>query len=631
MKKMIALFAIAIALAAVAAAGAAPTVSVDRYDATYVAEGSSLRYFYTPDTTDQRIAANTQDGLVENDRYGRFVPSLAESWSVNEKNTEWTFKLRKGLMWVDSKGQKTKYEITADDFVEGMRYVADPKNGIKNLSRDIRRLVVGLNDYYLDLSDIDSGKKKDLSRDKALANFDAKVGVRAPDKYTVVYSLTKPTPFFLSFLVMELFLPVEREFLAQTGQDFGIAKDKLIYSGAYYIADWQRDKQIVLKANPAYWAADAISVKTVNLQKVVNADVQIQMFQRGELSSASLTADQVKALSGTRWGDFIYPAEPSTVTYWFVQNFTSANPEYKAFVNNLNFRKAVYYGFDRVKLNELDDPYKPGNILRNTVIPEQVVVDEKGRDYSDYPGLREIRAAGNYYDRQKAKDYFAKALAELTDGKGTIKGVQPAKVDMKPVAEFQIDGKLPLQLLYVHSPDATDTKRALLIKAMFEDLFGKENIEFKLGQYIDDVFAEIVEPRRFDFIYDNFRFGFADPSAQLGRLVTGGAINDGQYSDPEFDKLVDEAGAKTLLSERYRIYAKAETLFLDRAYVLPWKMGGGAYTISKMVPFTYPRGGFGITRFKYKGMIVEKDPITNRRYEELKSAFYKELAEITEK
>jgi oligopeptide transport system substrate-binding protein len=629
MKARAIVIAMAFAIIAAAAAGAAP--GLDRYDATYVAEGASLRYFYTPDTTDQRIAANTQDGLVEQDKYGRFVPSLAESWKANADSTEWTFTLRKGIMWVDCKGQKTQYEITADDFVSGFRYVADPKNGIKNLSKDIRKLITGLNNYYLDLVDIDSGKKTDVTRAQALAAFDANVGIKATDKYTITYKLTKPTPFFLSFLVMELFLPVEQDFLGQVGQDFGVAKEKLLYSGAYYIADWQRDKQIVLKANPAYWDAAKITVKTVNLQKIVNADVQVQMFQRGELSSASLSADQVKALGSTKWASYIYPAEPSTVTYWFDLNFTSANPEFKAFANNLNFRKALYYGIDRVKLNELDDPYQPANILRNTVIPEQTVFDEKGRDYSDYPGVKDIRASGSHYDLKKARDYFAKAVAELTDGKGNIKGVAAGSVDMKPIAQFAVDGKLPLQVLYVHFTDATDTKRALLLKAMLENVFGKENIRIELGQVIDDMFAEAVEPRRFDIINDNFRFGFADPSAQLGRLITDGAINDGQYSDPEFDKLVADATTKTVLSERYAIFAKAEALFLDRCYVIPWKMGGGAYTISKVVPFTYPRGGFGITRFKYKGMVVEKDPITASRYAQLKTAFYKELAAITSK
>ena len=625
MKRRYFIVALGLALCAFAVVGAQ-----DRYNATYTAEGSSLRYFYTPDTTDQRIAANTQDGLVEQDRFGRFVPSLAERWEASPDSKVWTFTLRKGVPWVDSKGQKTKYEITADDFVEGFRYVADPKNGIKNLSKDIRRMIVGLNDYYLDLVDFDAGKIKDKTRDQLLGNF-AKVGVKALDTYTVQYTLARPTPYFLSFLVMELFLPVEKEFLASVGDNFGISKENLLFSGAYYISDWQRDKQIVLKANPLYWDAKSVTVKTVSLQKIVDPTITLQMFQRGELSSATLTAEQVKALAGTKWADNVFMAEPSTVTYWFVQNFTSANPEFKVFVNNLNFRKALYYGLDRAKLNELDDPYQPAATLRNTVVPEQAAFDEKGKDYADYPEVKAIRDAGNYYDKAKAQDYFRKALAEVTDGKGAIKGVQSATVDWKPIAELKIDGKLPLQMVYVYLPGATETKRAFLFKAMLEDLFGKENIQVTLAQVIDDIFAEAVEPRRFDMLHDNFRFGFADPSAQLGRLVTKGAVNDGEFSDPEFDKLVDEASQKTLLSERFKIFSKAEALFIDRCYVYPWRMGGASYMLSKVVPFTYPRGGFGITRFKYKGMIVQKDPLTSKQYEELKKSFYEEMNKATAK
>lgn len=625
MKRRYFIVALGLALCTFAVVGAQ-----DRYNATYTAEGSSLRYFYTPDTTDQRIAANTQDGLVEQDRFGRFVPSLAERWEASPDSKVWTFTLRKGVPWVDSKGQKTKYEITADDFVEGFRYVADPKNGIKNLSKDIRRMIVGLNDYYLDLVDFDAGKIKDKTRDQLLGNF-AKVGVKALDTYTVQYTLARPTPYFLSFLVMELFLPVEKEFLASVGENFGISKENLLFSGAYYISDWQRDKQIVLKANPLYWDAKSVTVKTVSLQKIVDPTITLQMFQRGELSSATLTAEQVKALAGTKWADNVFMAEPSTVTYWFVQNFTSANPEFKAFVNNLNFRKALYYGLDRAKLNELDDPYQPAATLRNTVVPEQAAFDEKGKDYADYPEVKAIRDAGNYYNKAKAQDYFRKALAEVTDGKGTIKGVQSATVDWKPIAELKIDGKLPLQMVYVYLPGATETKRAFLFKAMLEDLFGKENIQVTLAQVIDDIFAEAVEPRRFDMLHDNFRFGFADPSAQLGRLVTKGAVNDGEFSDPEFDKLVDEASQKTLLSERFKIFSKAEALFIDRCYVYPWRMGGASYMLSKVVPFTYPRGGFGITRFKYKGMILQKDPLTSKQYEEIKKAFYEEMNKATAK
>jgi oligopeptide transport system substrate-binding protein len=603
----------------------------DRYLMPYYTEAKTLNYFLLLDSTSQSVAANTQDGLVENDRYGRFVPCLASSWTVSPDSKVWTFKLRKGQKWVNGKGAETRYEITADDFVEGLRYVADPKNGIKNVS-SIRKLVAGLNDYYYDLLDIDDGKDIGKTRAQVLARFDSAVGVKALDPYTLQYTLAKSTPYFLSYAVTELFFPVEKSFMDSVGAaDFGTSLDKLLFSGAYYLSDWQRDKRLVLSRNEHNWDCGRVSIKKISMQKISDPLVSLQMFQRGELSSTSLQADQVKALAGSKWAAYVYPAESSSVTYWFIQNFTSSNPEAKAFINNENFRKALYWGIDRKKLMELYDPYRPASLLRNTVVPEETIFDEKGRDYTDYAALKPYKDSGEHYDAAKARKYFAAAVAELTDGKGAIKGVTPGVVDMKPIAEVKVDGRLPVQLLYVHSNDATDTKMALLLKAMLKDLFGPEGVDLQLGQFVDDKYNEVVKPRRFDLTYDSFRFSFADPMAQLGRLVTEGGVNDGQFSDPEFDKLIADADAKSRISDRYAAFSKAEALFLDRAYILPLQMGGGAYTMSKMLPFSYPRGGFGTTRFKFKGAVVQKEPVTLARYNELRAKFYAELDAISKK
>jgi hypothetical protein len=229
-------------------------------------------------------------------------------------------------------------------------------------------------------------------------------------------------------------------------------------------------------------------------------------------------------------------------------NYTSDNPEAKAFINNVNFRKALYHGIDRAKLLELVNPYEPEALLRNTIIPEGVVFDEKGKDYTDYPSLSELKNSVTF-DRDLAQEYFAKAVKELVNADGSIKGVEAGKIDMKPIADFEVDGKLPLQLVYIHSTDPTDTKTALLLQEMLRDTFDGQ-VELVLGQYVDDKYNDTIEPRRFDMLYDSFSFKYADPMAQLGRLVTDGSVNDGQYSNTEFDNLVTKASEKNLLSQR---------------------------------------------------------------------------------
>jgi oligopeptide transport system substrate-binding protein len=595
-----------------------------RYSTTYSTEVKTLNYFLLLDRTALRVAANTMDGLVENDRFGRYVPSLAESWEHNDDFTQWTFKLREGQKWIDSTGAETAYEVTADDFVEGLRFIAEPKNGIKNVTI-IRKLIEGLNGYYWDLVDIDDGVI-DLDREEALASFDDTVGVKALDDYTVQYSLTNPTPYFLSYLVTELFFPVEKEFLDSVGQeDFGTTKEKLLFNGAYYLADWQRDKEIILKKNPNYWDADKIQVNEVSLQKISDSSISVQMFQRDEVSSTNLQGDQVTALEGTKWADYVFLTEKSAVNYWFAMNFTSENPEARVFINNENFRKALYHGIDRAKLLELYNPYQPEELLRNTIIPEEVIFDEKGQDYTDYPELAPIKARETY-DKELAREFFQKALGELTDGSGNILGIAAGTVDWLPIAEIEADAKLPVQLLYVHSTDPTETKLALLLKEMLNECF-EGQVDLVLGQYVDDKFNDTIKPRRFDLVYDSFSFKYADPMAQLDRLATGGAVNDGGYSDTFFDETVVAADQLTELSARYALFSQAERHMIDKVYIIPWQAGGGVYNMTKIVPFTYPRGGFGVTRFKYKGMEVRNEPITTAEYEELEKQFRAELRE----
>jgi oligopeptide transport system substrate-binding protein len=622
MKRLL-LIAIAVLLLAGGLFARGGAEAPDTYSTTYATEVKTLNYFLLLDTTALRVAANTMDGLVENDRYGRFVPSLAESWEHNEDYSVWTFTLRPGVMWVDSTGAETEYEVTADDFVEGMRFIAEPQNDIRNVGT-IRKLIEGLNAYYWDLVDIDDGVDIGLTREEVLGRFDDAVGVEALDRYTVQYTLTAPTPYFLSYLVTELFYPLEKDFIDRVGtEDFGTTAESLLFNGAYYLSDWQRDKSITLSANPNYWDAEAISIDSINMQKVADDAIRVQMFQRGEISSTNLQGDQVRALQDTRWEDYIFLSERSAVTFWFAMNFTSENSESRAFMNNLNFRKALYHGIDRAKLLELYNPFEPERLLRNTVIPEEVIYDENGVDYTDYPALAEFKAADTY-DRDLAREYFDAAVAELVDENGNIRGAEAGTVDWLPIAELDLDARLPVQIVYVHSTDSTETRLALLLQEMLREAFDGQ-VELVLGQYVDDKYNDTIKPRRFDFLYDSFRFGFADPMAQLGRLVSDGSINDSELSDENFDELVFAADAETAISRRYEIFSQAEAYFIDNVYVIPWQSGGGSYTMSQVVPFSYPRGGFGLTRYRYKGMELQAEPVTVQQYETLEQQFLTEL------
>ena len=65
----------------------------------YAMDPSSLDYSVTSKSSTSDVIANVVDGLLENDKYGNLIPSLAEDWSVSKDGLTYTYKLRKGVKW----------------------------------------------------------------------------------------------------------------------------------------------------------------------------------------------------------------------------------------------------------------------------------------------------------------------------------------------------------------------------------------------------------------------------------------------------------------------------------------------------------------------------------------------------
>ena len=607
--------------------GSPDVAYVNAYKSTFSESITSMNPYCTGGTSDYIFIANIVDGLVETDKYGTAVPCLAESWEHNDDYSVWTFHLRPDVYWVDHNGEVTEYKVTADDFVAGIRYIAEPTHNASSFST-ISGVIAGLQEYYENLVNIDDGQDVGMTRDEVLASFDETVGVKALDEYTVEYTLTGPCPYFLSYAQLDLTLPVEQAFLDQVGEDYGLAMDKMLYNGGYYISAWDLDKQFVLTKNEHYWDVDNITLDTLQWEFISDSISTLEMFQRGNVTDVSLGSEEIASIRGGEWENYIYLSEKTVTTYWYSFNFATKNPEMAAAVQNENFRKAIFTAIDAVTLSAIWEPNDPEFFCRYTLLPENCMFDEDGVDYTDYGRLKEYKE-NNPFNAETAKGYMEAAVAELCEADGvTLKGVTPGTVDMLPMTEFEADGKLPIDIVYSSSNSDTEMKKATLVKNMLETYLGTEYVNVILCYSNNNFTAEVLDLGNWDLYDNSYGFRYADPSANLNRCTSDFDITDSSYQIPEFDAMIAAADATYDLSERYAAYAEAEFYLLDHAYIKPYMTGGGSYKMTRLVPYTVPGGYFGLGRYKMKGALIQETPVTTEQHAQLKEQYDAERAAL---
>lgn len=607
--------------------GSPDVAYVNAYKSTFSESITSMNPYCTGGTSDYIFIANIVDGLVETDKYGTAVPCLAESWEHNDDYSVWTFHLRPDVYWVDHNGEVTEYKVTADDFVAGIRYIAEPTHNASSFST-ISGVIAGLQEYYENLVNIDDGQDVGMTRDEVLASFDETVGVKALDEYTVEYTLTGPCPYFLSYAQLDLTLPVEQAFLDQVGEDYGLAMDKMLYNGGYYISTWDLDKQFVLTKNEHYWDVDNITLDTLQWEFISDSISTLEMFQRGNVTDVSLGSEEIASIRGGEWENYIYLSEKTVTTFWYSFNFATKNPEMAAAVQNENFRKAIFTAIDAVTLSAIWEPNDPEFFCRYTLLPENCMFDEDGVDYTDYGRLKEYKE-NNPFNAETAKGYMEAAVAELCEADGvTLKGVTPGTVDMLPMTEFEADGKLPIDIVYSSGNSDTEMKKATLVKNMLETYLGTEYVNVILCYSNNNFTAEVLDLGNWDLYDNSYGFRYADPSANLNRCTSDFDITDSSYQIPEFDAMIAAADATYDLSERYAAYAEAEFYLLDHAYIKPYMTGGGSYKMTRLVPYTVPGGYFGLGRYKMKGALIQETPVTTEQHAQLKEQYDAERAAL---
>ena len=283
------------------------------------AEPPSLDPGLATDTTSSNVLLNIMDPLVRlNPDTLEAVPSLAESWDVSSDGKTVTFHLRQDGKWTNGD------PVTASDFVYSWKRTLSPELAA---------------DYAYQLYGIEGAQEYNACQKNCDALAD-KVGVSAPDDYTLVVKLTSPQPWFIQQASHHSFLAVNQSAVEQFG-DKWTEPENIVTDGPFKLAKWEHDAEIDLVKNDDWRDAADVSLTSVPGKIIVDGTTRVQAFESGEidtLDGGGLPPDEIARLKDTPE----YESYPALGTYYYGFNIKN--------ISDIHERRALSLAVNRQEI-----------------------------------------------------------------------------------------------------------------------------------------------------------------------------------------------------------------------------------------------------------------------------------------
>jgi oligopeptide transport system substrate-binding protein len=366
---------------------------------------------------------------------------------------------------------------------------------------------------YIDALFILKGAK-DYAEGK-ISDF-SQVGVKALDDRNLQFELIGPTPYFLSALLHTSWFPVNPNTILKFGRiDQRDTKwtrpGNYVGTGPFMLKTWKENDVIELVRNPFYWDAANVKLNGINFYSIENYDTQERAFQAGQLhKTEQLSLDKIPYYR--REHPELIRIDPYEGVYFYrinVKRKPLDNPKVRLALNLAVDRESIVKNITRGKQKPATGYVPPG--------------------MGDYVPLDVI-----HYDPDRARQLLAEA--GYPNGKGFPKFNILTNTNQwhRTVAEA-------IQQMW---------KQELNIDV------GIENQEWKV--YLDSQNSLNYDVSRSGWIGD-----FMDPVTFLSIWRTGDGNNNTGWSNPEYDKLLDQAAQTADPQKRFSILHQAEQLWLS--------------------------------------------------------------------
>lgn len=474
--------------------------------------------------------------LVQLDENDEVVPGVATEWTISDDGLVYNFKLREGMTWTNGE------PVTAKDFTFAWE---------KLLTKD-----TGSNYAYF--AYIFKNGEKFYNGECGIED----VGFKAVSDYELEVTLEGPTPYALFTFSFGSLAPVNQKFYEEVGADKYMTEAQYFNTnGAFKVESWTHDDSIVLVKNPDFYDADKVQLDKINCKMIIDSAAQLNAFQAGELDVCTLNADSREIMVNED-----YPIQSYSDGAEFHMLFNTNNEV----LANANIRKALSLAIDREAFiaaiakgsNQVATSFTTGvNGVNGTPFRDDVL--------AEYDELFKKNA-----DPDAAKEAWNKGLEEL----GITSEEAASKISMNTG----------------NSNDAT--KQGAFFQEQFRTNLG---IEIAVNPMTTQAQSDARDNRDYALDFTGWGPDYNDPMTFLDMWVTGNGNNSVDYSNPEYDKLIAEAGSTNDLELRQKNFLACEKLIADECPIAPvyWRMRD--YVTSGKINNGYWRTTFTDFNFTY--------------------------------
>jgi oligopeptide transport system substrate-binding protein len=360
------------------------------------------------------------------------------------------------------------------------------------------------------------------------------LNVRALDDDTLQVVLNAPTPYFLYLTAFTTYYPVDKNVVEPNPEGWTLDPATFVSNGYFTVTEFSPSQRIVMEKNKNYWDKDNVLPNKITFNLIEDSNAIWNGYEAKSIDVAeNVPVDVVKQHIANN-DPQLHLVDGLGVNYVTFNTADENNPALK----DPKVRQALTLAIDSQYL--IDNIIGYGTPAAG-IVPFGIV-DADGGDFRE--------EGGNYFDPLAVEANLEKAKALLAEA-GYPDGIGA-------------DGK-QLSFGYLTNPSSSNQLMAEALQSMWSKLGVQANIE-------QQEWATMLVSRQngeFDTARGAWVMDFPDPVNMLDLFVTGNGNNDAQYSNPQFDALVDSAKKETDPAARMQMLHDAEDILFAEWVAAP--------------------------------------------------------------